>query len=109
MSNLIAGPWQYRKDQPGKFVIFANTPEGELRLGAVYGRIGKGVSEPVAKLWAAAPEMLDALHSAFAKLTQLAKDLGPCDHPVNVCVCDLWAEVEYAQAAIRKAEGKESA
>ena len=57
-----------------------------------------------ARLIAASPDMLAALKLAETHIAQELKDLGECDHAVNICYCGLAADLEVIRGVIAKAE-----
>ena len=59
-----------------------------------------------ARVILAAHDMLRALKTAEAFYVSELEDLGGCDHPVNICVCGVVAELDDLRAAIQKAEGQ---
>lgn len=59
------------------------------------------------RLIAAAPDLLRLLKENLVALKQNIEDIGGCDHPVNICCCDLVHLADDTQSAIEKAEGQE--
>lgn len=60
-----------------------------------------------ARLIAAAPDLLFHLKVAAKFYQDELKEIGGCDHPVNICCCDIVRELEDIQDAIAKAEGNQ--
>lgn len=50
-------------------------------------------------------ELVAALQESRSLLAELYAELGPCDHSVGVCFCDLTRSIESSDAAIAKATG----
>jgi hypothetical protein len=48
--------------------------------------------------------LLAALKLARLHVDERLTECGPCDHSVNICVCDIRADLEGIDAVIQKAE-----
>lgn len=59
-----------------------------------------------ARLIAAAPTLLLHLKVAAKFYSEELEEIGPCDHDVNVCVCEIKYELEDIRATIAEAEGR---
>jgi hypothetical protein len=101
--NHTPGPWIVRI-VPGELFEIRGANEIVLRL--------RGGMMPIrddASLLEAAPDLLDCVKRALPELRQLAKDIGPCDHDVNICVCGVIRLADDCEAAIAKAGGVDEA
>lgn len=49
-------------------------------------------------------QLLTAAKLGLEHLKQQIEDCGPCDHPVNICVCGLKADADSIAEAIEHAE-----
>ena len=59
-----------------------------------------------ARLIAAAPDLLEALDTALPVMRSYFEALGPCDHGVGICNCDMKTAITQVEAAIAKARGQ---
>jgi hypothetical protein len=77
---------------------------GEARDLGGWGHAGaSGQVESVLQadpLVAAAPALADALEGALLELETLTERLGPCEHEVGICVCELQGRAAAARAAL---------
>lgn len=53
-----------------------------------------------------APDLLKAAKIAEKFYVDELKEIGGCDHQVNICVCHILVELETLRATIVKAEGR---
>lgn len=58
-----------------------------------------------AAIISAAPELLEACKDALLIIKEDIKEIGPCDHSANICVCGLISAAELLKRSISKAEG----
>jgi len=61
--------------------------------------------KPNNSLTDAAQDLFDALTMALEELKITLKEIGPCDHSVNICCCNLIRTIEKTEAALQKAKG----
>lgn len=59
-----------------------------------------------ARLISTAPDMLRNLKVAALFYKNELKDIGGCDHDVNICCCEIIAELEDIESVIDRAEGR---
>lgn len=60
-----------------------------------------------ARLIAAAPDLLTHLKIAAKFYSEELKELGACDHDVNICYCDIIHQLDDINSTIAKAESQE--
>jgi hypothetical protein len=77
----------------------------DMGLVAVTGPAEDKEAQEYAELFAAAPDLLAALKAAVETLKEEYKELGPCDHSVGICFCDMELTIRQGEAAITKATG----
>lgn len=100
MTKHTSGPWEV-KEALSNFRIYA----GSEQICETYLR---GEDDKAnARLIAAAPKMLEALKSTLPILQEYIKEVGPCEHDVNICICGLIKVADEVSEAISKAEGGE--
>ena len=101
MSKHTPGPWFCPTPLHGTFYVEARIDGGMLQEVASCGPTAEPSQQAAnARLIAAAPELLEALHGMLA-LDEEHHQRGHCDD-------DVCAEVRKARAAIAKATGSEA-
>jgi len=97
--------WRVQKQgQYSSAVVLRGTEEdGDLEIVAKAYRIEGHSDEAIARLIAAAPEMLDALREARDTLTEMYEAAYPGDESDN----DVTEVIDMVIAAIAKTEGRE--
>jgi len=113
--NFTPGPWKVEEYEDKTLNIETDYKNGlneVLICGGLYKTggfsSGKCSNEANAKLIAAAPEMIEALITAYKHMMQASKDAGGCSFECNSNHCDdcIHAESEEKiRAAIEKATG----
>lgn len=136
MSKWTPGPWRWSINRRGKSVELSgatgfvmdfarwgmsgatprfncdgNMARAECFAETIPGRAHhadwcQSLAHPDARLIAAAPALADALRTIADLYEQTLKDLGGCDHDVNICVCTDQRAIEQARAALAAAEGE---
>ncbi len=102
------GPW--RAMQHGDYCDFDGDSRviigDDRRIAVVQVQKHSKEDNANATMIAACPVMFDALELARAEIAQYAKDLGPCDHSVNICYCSTHDILGEVCEAIVMAGGK---
>ena len=106
------GPWSIKGPAVGKPDVagdYAIVTDGEVIIAETFHQTDFNTfqdAESNARLIAASPNMIERLKSVESFLKQYIEEAGPCDHEVNICVCDLIREAEQIAEIIKEVEGK---
>ena len=106
------GPWEYMEH--------GSPPQGGPAFVDIFSKSGRSIARTMkgaincdggsmianARLIASAPDLLRHLKVAALFYRDELKEIGGCDHSVNICCCDIIAELEDIQGTIAKAEGR---
>lgn len=94
------------KHTPGPFTIQPISMRGHSLIQWDGGRRSLQAETEVVTLWAAAPELLEALKKLLSPVRMMVSSLD--SEPGNQIAVSAWSyRIQEAQAAIAKAEGRE--